>query len=343
MNFINTAKQGEQVKTKVLIFGYKEFSQLMNSVIEPYRKVATFKIIDAILVNVSNVATQIKDFNPDVVLSAGANASYLKSVLDIPVVGLQSDVSDLIDAVGKAARVSDNIILVSFKKPSPVVPLLESSLKVKITEEIYDTPDQAREIFLLNQDSSNAFVGASYVCGLAAEKGIPAFLTYSVKSCENAIESALEMALENSSQRNDSAMASWITEHLQQPVITYSKNTEQFKLNQAAQGLLHSQELADYEQQALLAELTDKPSANGEVALAGQDWWYRVEKIVSNSRAHYIFQLSLKTTASEQHTSQLQQHQLIYQSDAMKQLLSLARSYALSPSNVLILGESGHW
>ena len=341
MNFINAEKQGEILKTKIMIFGYKEFSQLMNSVLDPYRNVATFKIVDAIVVSVSKVSEQIKDFNPDVVVSAGSNAAYLSSVLDIPVVSLESDVEDLIEAVTKASKVSDDILLINFKEPSPVISLLQQSLNVNVRQEIYNTPDQAREIFLVNQQGSTAYVGASYVCGLAADKDLPAFLTYSVKSCQNAIEKAINVAGQNSIYRNDGAMASWITDHLQQPVITYSENADQFHLNKAAQQVLRTQQLDDNGQTALLQAINDTTSGNGEVLLADQYWWYRVEKIVNNSRVHYIFQLTQKADTSEQQSLPQNQHQLVYQADNMKQLLSLARSYALSPSNVLILGESG--
>jgi len=119
----NTTQSSSSVR--VLIFGHKEFSQLVSSVIPQFGQQAKFIIVDALLGSAEEVKQQVRHHQPDVILSGGANAMYLQSCLDIPVVSTKVTDADIIQTVEKAALVSKHIALVSFNQSSVVVPMLE--------------------------------------------------------------------------------------------------------------------------------------------------------------------------------------------------------------------------
>jgi propionate catabolism operon transcriptional regulator len=75
MEKVNTKSQ----PIRVLIFGHKEFSQLMTSVLPEFGEQAKFKLFDAIVGSVTEIDEHISSFLPDVIVSAGSNAAYLKS------------------------------------------------------------------------------------------------------------------------------------------------------------------------------------------------------------------------------------------------------------------------
>ena len=191
---MRTHLQHDNSGIKVLIFGHREFSQLMTTVIPDLVDQAEFKVQDAIVGSIAEVQQYVDSERPDVIVSAGANAAYLKSALELPVLSLSNTDQDLIHAVKRAAKAANRIVLIHFGGPSPVVPLLEATLGVAIIEETYRTSDQARELFHQHRkDTDTAVVSASLVCGLAAQQGMPSFLLYSLDSCRRCLAKRLKL------------------------------------------------------------------------------------------------------------------------------------------------------
>ena len=332
-------------KVKILIFGYKEFSQLMNSVLNEYQHIASFKTVDAILVSVNEVVDQVKAFSPDVVVSAGSNAAYLRSVLDIPVVSLQPITEDLISAVEKAALVSSDVVVINFRKPSPVIPLLQDKLRINLIEEVYETPDQAREHFLVHSKPGRAFVGASYICGLATAQDYAAFLLYSADSCRAALDNAIEKAKEFIAHQDEKAIVHWLEKQSKVPVVVFCSDAQSFTLNAAAKQELGITHLTNSDIDTLRLETQSYCPADGSIEISGQTWWYHLDQVSTSDRPYYVFQFSPKNQLPVQNEKSSAKKQpkptLVYKSKAMATLLGQVQSYATSPSNVLIQGESG--
>ncbi|MCF4008964.1 sigma 54-interacting transcriptional regulator [Rheinheimera sp. UJ63] len=328
---------------KVLIFGYKEFSQLMSSIFPKTLARAQFKIVDEIVGSLSGVQQYIDDFNPDVIVSAGSNAAYLASALVLPVESIQTSERDIVNAVTKAAKVSKNIVLINFAQPSVSVPLLAKTLDVDITEHIYRTADEAREYFHIARAQSDVvFVGASLVCGLAAQHKIPSFFLYSVSSCEAALNRALERGEEYRRQREQQALTHWLLNQSKTPIIWVDPVDERVTFNQAAKSQL--QLSADYHTDLLplLSAVEKDPSADGECTINQRDWWYHQDDVFINNRHCYVYQFYPKKADSNAKPAALREsHRMVYRSAKMVNVMSQIEAFAYSPSNVLIFGESG--
>ena len=322
---------------KILIFGYKEFSQLMGSVLPEFSEQAEFKIVDAILGSLSEIEEHINEFQPDAVISAGSNASYLKSALKRPVLTLDVTESDVIHAVSKAAKISDHVLLISFNSPGVVLPLLEKSLEISIDYRAYETPNAAREEYhLANKTNKTAVVGASLVCGLASENGLPAFLFYSPDSCRRTILDAIEQARLHRSSSEAKALTEWLMRDSQTPVVIIEQSTQVVTYNRSATQSFELNSESKYEIRELFNE---HKNSHGHVTINGKEWLYhRFEEVVSGK--HYtIYQLQhnvLSSTLSIPTT-----HKIVYRSEALAEILQQASIYAISPSNVLIYGETG--
>jgi propionate catabolism operon transcriptional regulator len=343
-------KSGESIVNKVnvkpqairiLIFGHKEFSQLMTSVLPEFAEKAKFKLFDAIVGSVSEIDEHIRSFLPDVIVSAGSNAAYLKSALDLPVVSLDCSVTDIISAVQRAAQVSRNIVLINFAEASPVVPILEAALNVTIQEEIYTTPEQARELFQLTRQQPNiAYVGASLVCGLATQHGLPSFLLYSAESCRKTIVSAIQVVNQQIVSNQGAALTNWLLKQSKTPIFMTDKEGQSIIFNQAARQELgvDNNNCSDLEN-LIYSEEIMRPT-DGECCIQGVDWWFHQDCVITQGKPLYIYQLYRKKPKPEK-VKPTSRHQLVFESSAIKKVMQQVRAFSSSPSNVLIYGESG--
>ena len=322
---------------KILIFGYKEFSQLMGSVLPEFSELAEFKVVDAILGSLSEIEAHITEFQPDAVISAGSNAAYLKSALKRPVLTLDVTESDVIQAVSKAAKISKQILLISFNSPGIVLPLLEKSLDIAIDYRAYETPNAAREEYhLASKTKQTAVVGASLVCGLASEDGLPAFLFYSPDSCRRTIVNAIQQARQHRSSSEAKALTEWLMRDSQTPLVIIEQSTQVVTYNRSATQSFDLNSESKFE----IKELFNEHQRNqGHVTINGKEWLYhRFEEAVSGK--HYtIYQLQ-HNVISNTHSAPAT-HQIVYRSQALAEILQQAALYASSPSNVLIYGETG--
>ena len=326
---------------KILIFGHKEFSQLMTSVLPEYSDQAKFKLVDAIVGSVSEIDQHISQFLPDVIVSAGSNAAYLKSSLDLPVVSLDCSITDIISAVQRASQVARNIVMINFAEASPVVPVLEAALNVTVQEKIYSTPEQARELFQLTRQQPNiAYVGASLVCGLATQQNIPSFLLYSAESCRNTIANAILIANQHQLSNQGTALTQWLLSQSKTPIFMTDEEGESIVFNQAArhdlgvdndncsdlENLIHSEEL--------------KRPTDGECCIQGIDWWFHQDCVRIQGKPLYVYQLYRKKPKPEK-VKTSSRHPLVFESPALEKVMQQVKAFSFSPSNVLIYGESG--
>lgn len=332
-------------KLRVLIFGYKEFSQLMSSVLDKFREQAEFRIVDAIVGTSFEIHEHITGFAPDVVVSAGANARYLSNALSIPVASLSTTEHDVLEALKKAAKVSQHVHIISFAKASIAAQLAGAQLNINIEQDIYFTPEQAREQFYLAINTPNVvMVGASLVCGLAATKNIPSFLVYSESSCTRTIEEALVLAKEWRERNREHAIMSWLMEKSKTPIIMLDDMDESLTLNNAAKHDLKLSRNLTNDLAMLIHPEGGKRLSDGECEINGKEWWYHLDTVDQAPNQKFIYQLYNKSPAANAKAKpqkSTQRHELIYQSKEMASVVQQALAFASSPSNVLLFGESG--
>lgn len=343
MDFIPSAENARPA-VRILVFGHKEFSQLMSRVVGRFRAQAECKLHDAIIGSASEVQPLIRQFDPHVIISAGANAAYLESVLEIPVVSIHISDEDWIDAITRAARVSNHVDVVCFNKQRAVLSLLAKSLKIHLDQHVYHTSDQAREKFhILRQTPNTAVVGASLVCGLATQFDIPSFLVYSESSCRRTVEKAIEVGVKWRRQIEAKTLTDWLLTRSKTPIILTNRSGTSYKVNKAAKqelGIIHEK---DFDIHALIqVEQNLLVSSDGECRINGKDWWYHCDQVASQEGPRYVYQLYKKQPSAKLVAKQFNNTpEMITASPQMDAILDQVAAFAHSPGNVLIYGESG--
>lgn len=328
---------------KVLIFGHKEFSQLVSNLMPKYEAMAKFIIVDALIGSAEEVKSHVKVHQPDVILSGGANAMYLQSCLDIPVVPTQVTEADIIEAVKRASQVSPNIVLITFNGPSPVVPLLEDALGIQIKEETYSRTDEAREIFhIVSKQPDVVIVGASLVCGLASQSNIRSVLFYSARSCALAMEKAIQQGRQRRGQLEQKSLHNWLMNQSKTPIIMADPNGNSLTLNQAAKRDLNLSLDFEFDLQDLIHPQENAQPSDGECSINGSDWWFHRDEVQNDTQTMNVYQLYRKKPKNPTLPPVTSQpHQMAFQSADINKVMSQISSFASSPSNVLIYGESG--
>ena len=179
----------------------------------------------------------------DAVIAAGSNAAYLKGRLSVPVVIAKASGYDLMQALARARRVSEQIGVITYQDEMTELAEFANTFGFDIAQRTYVTEEDARaQINDLKAAGIKAIVGAGLVTDLAEEAGLTGVFIYSAASIRQAFDDALELArltqLESNRGRratvsdtlrakhgiNDLRGDSPVMEGLRQSVLLYAKS-----------------------------------------------------------------------------------------------------------------------
>jgi propionate catabolism operon transcriptional regulator len=330
-------------KIRILIFGHKEFSQLLSSVLTDMEDHAECRIVDAIVGTIDEADKHVSLFNPDVVISAGSNASYLKKALSVPVLSIPVTESDIVSAILKASTVNNDVHVITFDDYSGLVELLNQNTSINIKHSKYETAEEAKQIYQLSKLSpDNVVVGASLVCGLASQDNIKSFLIYSKESCRNILKEAITIGRKQKEQVHSRAIHRWLNEDSKTPILMVDNYTNILTSNSAAKNEFaidsaNKQEILDLLHSSQFTDVSD-----GKCRLNQIDWWFHKDTIEMAKHKFDVYQFYAQTpdiTSIPKQSKPIQP--LVYQSKIMGDLIERTDLYAHSPSHVLIIGESG--
>nr|WP_245844887.1 propionate catabolism operon regulatory protein PrpR [Noviherbaspirillum humi] len=131
----------------------------------------------------------------DAVIAAGSNAAYLKSRLPVPVVIARASGFDVMQALARARKISDQVAVVTYQESMPELIELQSAFGLALVQRAYVTEQDARaQISELKASGIRVVVGPGLVNDLAEEAGLTGIFLYSAASIRQAFEDALEIA-----------------------------------------------------------------------------------------------------------------------------------------------------
>lgn len=144
---------------------------------------------------VTVIRERLRTEDCDVVLSAGSNGEYLRSRIDKPVVLIQPDGFDLMQALARARRHSNRIGVVSYGRELPGFSVFKQQFGLEIEQRSYRNAEEARDLVaeLINM-GCGAIVGTGFIAELADRAGVAGILMYSSESIRQAFEHAIDLA-----------------------------------------------------------------------------------------------------------------------------------------------------
>jgi propionate catabolism operon transcriptional regulator len=184
-------------RVRILLVGYRKFSELINSILPEYEADADITLIESVASSSVDYQALVATHRPDVVASAGSNATYLQNTLKLPVIAQPVTAADVVDALARARRIGRRISLFTYEAQPELSPRLFRALPGltdgELVHETYSTTDEALEKLLATvaQASADVVVGPSYICHLAEQRGLATVLLYSKESARWLLDEAL--------------------------------------------------------------------------------------------------------------------------------------------------------
>jgi transcriptional regulator, propionate catabolism operon regulatory protein len=206
---------------RICVIGYKGLTRVVQSVLPEYAGRATIEVIDEVFEQANLAAKQReRDGLADVFISAGANASILKSTLSTPVAAIKVSGYDILVALLKARQVSERVGLVTYRDTVRELDSVKALLNLQIDQLAYQTADEARDCFMsLAAAGHTVIVGSSVVVDLAEQHGINGILTYSATAVRLALDDALDLARLSRLEAARHERLSSVLQHLQEAVL----------------------------------------------------------------------------------------------------------------------------
>lgn len=130
----------------------------------------------------------------DVVIAGGSNAAWLRSRLDVPLVPIQANGFDLMEALARARRIAPRIGLVTHAGDVPTLASFQDSFGLQIEHRRFVTREDARDCIAdLRANGIEVIVGTGMAIDHAEAAGLQGVLLYSADSVRQAFEHALEL------------------------------------------------------------------------------------------------------------------------------------------------------
>lgn len=345
--------------------GYKGLSRLVHSVLADYENQADIVVIDQVFDDALTVAQDLeRNKATDVIISAGANATILRSALTLPVVPIKVTGYDVLLALMKARAVSERVGIVTYRDPIPELEATKDLLKLEVSQRTYQTLEDARDCFLsLAAEGYRVIVGSSVVVDLAEQNGIVGILAYSQTSIRQAIEDGIEIARIANIENARYEQLNIVLHHLQEAVLAVDSSERITAINPAMEriiGIPYAKALG-----RVLSDLAPPLSLRG-VLSSGEETLGRVVQLnLATCVANYIpireqglmsgavltlqdarvIQRADTNIRTQRRVSNLAAryhfHQIVGSSSAFAHARRVAERYAGTNSTVLITGESG--
>ena len=144
---------------------------------------------------VRHIRDRLKTERCDAVIAAGSNAAYLKGRLPVPVVIAKASGYDVMHALARARRTTEQIGIITYQEALPQLAEFQAAFGLKIVQRTYATVEDAHDrIQEMKAEGIRAVVGAGLIADLAEEAGLKGVFVYSAASIRVAFDDALELA-----------------------------------------------------------------------------------------------------------------------------------------------------
>lgn len=143
----------------------------------------------------SNAYRMEKDKIADVIVSAGANGTYIREHLQLPYVNINVTGFDVLQAIKKAQRFTKNVGIVTFSKRIEYLSQITDTLNVNVYERTYENEKDLHDV--LDEIKSLGIydvIGSSLVCEMAQNKGMRSYFIYSKDGIITSISHAIDLA-----------------------------------------------------------------------------------------------------------------------------------------------------
>ncbi len=350
---------------RIVAISYKGLTRLINTVVPHYRGVAEIRTLDKVFDEALAAAEELIATNQvDVIISAGANATFLRDRISVPVIRINVSAFDILRALLKARALSEKVALITYRQTDSEFEEVKQLINLDIEQRSYSTIEDARLQFReLKEQGYGVIVGSSFITDLSESEGLTGILAYSQQAVHQAIDAAIEVSR---TQRIEKSRRTWLDQiirHLNEGVIAVDPDERVQCFNPASERILGVS--AEKILGRRLSELLPSMGLRKTLATSAEEL-HQIVRVGSrllmasrvpltesgfNSGAVITFQDSTSIENADRnirsqrrtrhYTAKYQLDDIMGDSPALSRVCDLARQYAGSESTVLLTGESG--
>lgn len=175
----------------------------------------------------------------DVVVSAGANAEFLRNHLSIPVISVRVGGHDVMAAIVRARAISERIAVVLHRDAGNDMAKFAEVFALPITFRSYESAqDVSNVIAELQRLDTRVVVGAGVVMQAVAAAGMAGVFLYSADSVRLALEDAIALANAKAVERSRYSLLNSVLYHLGDGVVALDATGKLIAANPAAEKLV---------------------------------------------------------------------------------------------------------
>lgn len=350
---------------KIMVISYKGLSRLTETLIPEYQDRAEIQLVDVLLNKALEQARAAENAkSADVIVTAGANAAFLRSSLQIPVVEIKASGYDLMLALMKARTISERVGVVTYKETLPELDAIKTLLSIEIEQRTYRTIEDGHNCFhSLAAEGIKVIVGSSLVVELAIENNLQGILTYSPSSIKQAFDYAIDLALLARLKSSRFEQLNSVVENLREAVLAVDTSQRITAMNPAMEKLLlipaHDcigKKLNTVAPDLTLGEVLDSGAAeigtvihiHGTACVANitaiREGMAVTGAVITLQDAQRIQLAESKLRTQRRHKSLSARYhfdQIVGKAPAFAHVKQVAMRYANTHSTVLLTGESG--
>ena len=350
---------------RLCFVSYRQIREFALPVVAEYADRAQIEVVDGTFGKALAIAQErVERGEVDVFVSAGSNASILRTGLQSPVATIQLSGFDLFQALIRARRIAPRVGVVMYGHTIPELDAVKELLNIEISQHAYRMPEDARErIDELRDAGFEVIVGSSLVVELAQQSGLHGLLAYSLDSIRKGFDDALELARVARLESSRYEQLHSVLHNLQEAVVAVDERERIITANPAMQHVLagpgvklEGRVLSDLAPEFSLRATLEDGQIDRAIAIrfAQRDWVAHRTPIVeqgqivgaaltlNDARTIQAADTSLRIMQRrQQHAARHTFDSLMGQSAALEQAKSSARRFAPTDLNVLITGESG--
>lgn len=338
---------------------------VIDKVIAPYEQMCVEYCgdYDAVLDFVADLAKRGYEI---VIARAGTASRIRKSKIDVAVVELQVTGFDIIRAIRAAKALGKNVALVAYAAMVRGSECLDPWPDFAVRRYLTEADDAEVEPMIANAiaDGADVVVGGGVFCQVAEKHGLPAvFINNGEESIQLAIAEALRMEAAIDAEKLKRSLADAILDHVHDGIITVDEKQEVTRINRRARQILGLAEDgavgckldAIWPGLSVAGVIRDKREESNKVLPLGEG------KLLCNKAPILVNQDLSGVLVTFQEIARIQQaeaniRKAVYnrghiaqnsfadiqgKSAAIRRVITLARKYAATRSNVLIMGETG--
>lgn len=352
-------------RPRLCFMSYRHIRELAVPVVAEYKDRAYIEVVDGTFSGALAIARdRVSRGSVDAFISAGSNASILRTGLQAPVATIQLTGFDLLQALIRARHITNRVGVVMYGQTIPELDEVKALLNIEIVQHAYQTPDDARQRFeQLRRDNFQVIVGSSLVVDLAEQAGLHGLLAYSLASIRKGFDDAIELARVARLEAGRVEQLNGILHSLQDAVLAVDRDHRIIAANPPMHRLLalNAEDVIGRPLDQVRPELTLRPTlesgqqeSTGLQRIGSRDWVINRTAIRERGvivgaaltlydagRIHEADTTLRVQQRRRQNTAKYRFDELIGHSPDFLRAVQAARRYAPTDLTVLIAGESG--